>query len=198
MRGSWLSESPRLEAAVPFQLRVLPFQLPIELSPAQYLRASCMHARFLPRLHARSYPHPPTLQVFFPTKLAGSFALFFLVHFVTTSTGIALAYFISALSPNMVREAWSGFRVLLYSTSYTMHIPPTHMRARVYGCSGARSSLFPSQPLRAVSNSLSGLLQDVANAAVPAYIVTLLFFAGNLMRFEDIPGQGCGQHCVVG
>jgi hypothetical protein len=48
-------------------------------------------------------PSLPTLQVFLPTKLAGSFALFFLVHFLTSSTGIALAYFVSAVSPNIVR-----------------------------------------------------------------------------------------------
>ena len=28
---------------------------------------------------------------------------------------------------------------------------------------------------------------DVANAAVPAYVVTLLFFTGLLIRFDDIP-----------
>lgn len=28
---------------------------------------------------------------------------------------------------------------------------------------------------------------DVANAALPAYVVTLLFFAGFLFRFKDIP-----------
>ena len=28
---------------------------------------------------------------------------------------------------------------------------------------------------------------DVANAALPTYVVTLLFFAGFLFRFQDIP-----------
>ncbi len=28
---------------------------------------------------------------------------------------------------------------------------------------------------------------DVANAALPTYVVTLLFFAGFLLRFNDIP-----------
>lgn len=28
---------------------------------------------------------------------------------------------------------------------------------------------------------------DVANAALPAYVVTLLFFAGFLLRWDDIP-----------
>ncbi|PSC74385.1 P-loop containing nucleoside triphosphate hydrolase isoform B [Micractinium conductrix] len=67
--------------------------------------------------------------VFWALQLKGSFALFWLVYFVTLSTGIVLAYFIAALSPNM----------------------------------------------------------DVANAALPTYVVTLLFFAGFLLRFDDIP-----------
>ena len=58
--------------------------------------------------------------VFWPLRLQGSWAPFWLVYFTTLSTGIVLAYFIAALSPNM----------------------------------------------------------DVANAALPAYVVTLLFFAG--------------------
>lgn len=67
--------------------------------------------------------------VFFPVKLKGSFALFWLVYFLTLSNGIVLAYFVAAMSPNM----------------------------------------------------------DVANAALPTYVVTLLFFAGFLFRFQDIP-----------
>lgn len=41
------------------------------------------------------------MQVYFPVKLSGSWALFFLTYYCTMATGIALAYFISALSPNM-------------------------------------------------------------------------------------------------
>lgn len=58
--------------------------------------------------------------VFWPLRLQGSWFPFWLVYFTTLSTGIVLAYFVAALSPNM----------------------------------------------------------DVANAALPAYVVTLLFFAG--------------------
>jgi hypothetical protein len=60
--------------------------------------------------------------VFWPIKLQGSWVVFWLVYFTTLSTGIVLAYFVAALSPNM----------------------------------------------------------DVANAALPAYVVTLLFFAGKI------------------
>ncbi|KAL4421764.1 hypothetical protein ABPG77_009747 [Micractinium sp. CCAP 211/92] len=67
--------------------------------------------------------------VFWALQLQGSFALFFLVYFATLSTGIVLAYFIAALSPNM----------------------------------------------------------DVANAALPTYVVSLLFFSGFLIRFDAIP-----------
>lgn len=69
------------------------------------------------------------LMVYFATQLAGSWLLFFLTYYFTMATGIAVAYFISSISPNM----------------------------------------------------------DVANAAVPAYVITLLFFAGQLMRWDDIP-----------
>lgn len=61
--------------------------------------------------------------VFWPLRLQGSWVPFWLVYFTTLSTGIVLAYFIAALSPNM----------------------------------------------------------DVANAALPAYVVTLLFFAGKIL-----------------
>ena len=67
--------------------------------------------------------------VFWTIQLQGSWALFWLIYFCTLSTGIVLAYFVAALSPNM----------------------------------------------------------DVANAALPAYVVTLLFFAGFLLRWDVIP-----------
>lgn len=67
--------------------------------------------------------------VWWALQLQGSFALFWLIYFLTLSTGIVLAYTVAALSPNM----------------------------------------------------------DVANAALPAYVVTLLFFAGFLIRFDKIP-----------
>ncbi|PRW20409.1 P-loop containing nucleoside triphosphate hydrolase [Chlorella sorokiniana] len=79
--------------------------------------------------------------VWWALQLQGSFALFWLIYFLTLSTGIGegavlaerqftvLAYTVAALSPNM----------------------------------------------------------DVANAALPAYVVTLLFFSGFLIRFEKIP-----------
>ncbi|KAL4431462.1 hypothetical protein ABPG75_006718 [Micractinium tetrahymenae] len=67
--------------------------------------------------------------VFWALQLQGSFALFWLIYFLTLSTGIVLAYFIAALSPNM----------------------------------------------------------DVANAALPTYVVSLLFFSGFLIRFDAIP-----------
>eukprot|EP00884_Botryococcus_braunii_P014587 jgi/Botrbrau1/23129/Bobra.0243s0059.1 len=67
--------------------------------------------------------------VYFPTGLRGSFVMYWLVYFVTTSIGIVLAYFIGGISPNM----------------------------------------------------------DVANAALPAYVITLLFFVGLLIRAKDQP-----------
>jgi ATP-binding cassette, subfamily G (WHITE), member 2 len=67
--------------------------------------------------------------VYWGVGLQGSLALFWLVYLVTLSTGIVLAYFVAALSPNM----------------------------------------------------------DVANAALPSYVVTLLFFGGFLMRWSDMP-----------
>lgn len=67
--------------------------------------------------------------VFFPCQLAGSFAYFWAVYFLTTATGIALGYAISSAAPNM----------------------------------------------------------DVANAALPAYVTTLLFFVGLLLRVQDQP-----------
>ncbi|CAK0754674.1 hypothetical protein CVIRNUC_002316 [Coccomyxa viridis] len=39
--------------------------------------------------------------VFAPCRLGGSFLLFWLVNFITTATGIAIGYFIAAISPNM-------------------------------------------------------------------------------------------------
>lgn len=67
--------------------------------------------------------------VFWPLKLQGSFALFWLTYYCTLSIGIIVAYFIAAVSPNM----------------------------------------------------------DVANALLPSYIVTLIFFSGFLLRWEQIP-----------
>ncbi|EFN51572.1 hypothetical protein CHLNCDRAFT_140061 [Chlorella variabilis] len=67
--------------------------------------------------------------VFWTVALKGSFAIFWLIYFVTLSTGIVLAYTVAALSPNM----------------------------------------------------------DVANAALPTYVVSLLFFSGFLVRFDAIP-----------
>ncbi|KAK9804705.1 hypothetical protein WJX72_000974 [[Myrmecia] bisecta] len=72
---------------------------------------------------------PFSCLVFFPLQMQGSWALFWAVYFLTTIIGIALAYFIAALAPNM----------------------------------------------------------DAANAAVPAYVVTLLFFVGMLIRQDDMP-----------
>ncbi|EIE26352.1 hypothetical protein COCSUDRAFT_39467 [Coccomyxa subellipsoidea C-169] len=42
-----------------------------------------------------------TVIVFAPCNLGGSYILFWLVNFITTATGIALGYFIAAISPNM-------------------------------------------------------------------------------------------------
>lgn len=67
--------------------------------------------------------------VYLATDLEVHFITFWMVYFGTLSNGIALAYLIGALSPNM----------------------------------------------------------DVANTAVPAYVVTLLFFTGLLIRFDDMP-----------
>jgi hypothetical protein len=55
--------------------------------------------------------------------------VFWIVYYITLINGIALAYLVAALSPNM----------------------------------------------------------DVANAALPAYVVTLLFFAGQLITFGVMP-----------
>lgn len=62
-------------------------------------------------------------------RLEGSFGVFWIQYFLTLSTGIALAYFVAAISPNI----------------------------------------------------------DIANALLPAYVVTLLFFAGFLMTRNQIP-----------
>ena len=67
--------------------------------------------------------------VFYAVQLSGSFALFWLVYYVTLANGVVLAYLISALSPNM----------------------------------------------------------EAANAILPTYVVTLLFFAGFLIRPADTP-----------
>ena len=67
--------------------------------------------------------------VFYAVSLSGSFALFWLVYYVTLANGVVLAYLISALSPNM----------------------------------------------------------EAANAILPTYVVTLLFFAGFLIRPADTP-----------
>ena len=67
--------------------------------------------------------------VFYAVNLSGSFALFWLVYYVTLANGVVLAYLISALSPNM----------------------------------------------------------EAANAILPTYVVTLLFFAGFLIRPADTP-----------
>jgi len=67
--------------------------------------------------------------VFYLVNLDGSYPLFFLVNFCTTSIGIALGYFCAAVSPNM----------------------------------------------------------EVANAILPAYVISLLFFIGLLIRVPDIP-----------
>ncbi|KAK9815892.1 hypothetical protein WJX72_011513 [[Myrmecia] bisecta] len=67
--------------------------------------------------------------VFFPVGFSGQWVLFWLVYWCTMSIGVALAYFVAAMSPNL----------------------------------------------------------DVANATVPAYVGSLLFFTGCLLRFADIP-----------
>jgi len=67
--------------------------------------------------------------VFYAVKYQGSFALFWIVYYITLCNGIVLAYLIAALSPNM----------------------------------------------------------DVANAALPVYVTTLLFFAGQLITMSAMP-----------
>eukprot|EP00887_Chlorella_sp_A99_P008260 scaffold12.g8260.t1 len=67
--------------------------------------------------------------VFWPLKLQGQYALFWLIYLVTLSIGISSGYFVAAISPNM----------------------------------------------------------DVANAALPSYTTTLLFFSGFLIPWNNIP-----------
>lgn len=67
--------------------------------------------------------------VFSAIELQGSYVSFWLIYWITLNTGIVLAYFVAAMSPNM----------------------------------------------------------DVANAALPAYVVTLLFFAGLLIQVPEMP-----------
>ncbi|GAB4821434.1 hypothetical protein N2152v2_008480 [Parachlorella kessleri] len=67
--------------------------------------------------------------VFYTLAFEGSYVLFWLVHFVSLANGIALAYFIAAVSPNM----------------------------------------------------------DAAASALLAYVTSLLFFSGCLLRWADIP-----------
>eukprot|EP00877_Chromochloris_zofingiensis_P004326 jgi/Chrzof1/13895/Cz08g16130.t1 len=66
---------------------------------------------------------------FYGIQLQGEFVLFWLVYYIVLCTGIVLAYFVAALSPNM----------------------------------------------------------DVANAALPTYVTSLLFFGGFLFTFDKMP-----------
>lgn len=90
-----------------------------------YLVAKILEEVFIALLSSIAFAN----LVFWTLQLQGSFAIFWLIYYTTLSTGIVLAYFIAALSPNM----------------------------------------------------------DVANAALPTYVVSLLFFAGFLIRFDAIP-----------
>ena len=38
---------------------------------------------------------------------------------------------------------------------------------------------------------------DAANAALPAYVLTLQFFVGLLIRIADIPGNAASSRCCV-
>ena len=67
--------------------------------------------------------------VFWPVKFHGEYVIFWLLYLCTLSTGIVVAYFIAAVSPNI----------------------------------------------------------DVANAALPCYITTLIFFSGLLIQWSKIP-----------
>jgi ATP-binding cassette, subfamily G (WHITE), member 2 len=67
--------------------------------------------------------------VFWPVKFHGQYVIFWLLYLCTLATGIMVAYFIAAVSPNI----------------------------------------------------------DVANAALPCYITTLIFFSGLLIRWSQIP-----------
>ncbi len=67
--------------------------------------------------------------VFWAIKFHGQYVIFWLLYLCTLATGIMVAYFIAAISPNI----------------------------------------------------------DVANAALPAYITTLIFFSGLLIRWSEIP-----------
>ncbi len=67
--------------------------------------------------------------VWFPLRLLGSFALFWLVYLATTAVGVALGYAVASVAPSM----------------------------------------------------------EIAQVAASGYVVTLLFFAGLLMRLEDVP-----------
>lgn len=58
---------------------------------------------------------------------------------------------------------------------------------------------FLSPELTTCSNGLQLAAprpQDVANAVLPIYVLTFLFFAGFLFRFDDIPRYWC-EHALL-
>ena len=69
------------------------------------------------------------LAVWYGVRLGGSWAVFWAAYLLTTAVGIALGYFVAAVSPTL----------------------------------------------------------DVANAALPCFVVIMLFFSGNLMLHHDMP-----------
>jgi hypothetical protein len=108
-------------------------------------------------------PHCAANVVFWLLQLKGSFVLFWLVYLCTLATGIVLAYTVAAISPNMdVANA----------------ALPTYVVVRT-----ARCTALP----RFSSASFMCQLHAPALTLLAAVVQTLLFFAGCLIRWDDIP-----------
>ena len=113
--------------------------------------------------------------VFYPLKLSGDFTLFWLVFLTTSSIGIG-ALQTSSLDLRATSQWRSPFwRLLLWVACATSRFGPASRR---FWC--ARAVL--AYAIAAVSPTM-----DIANAALPAYVTSLLFFVGLLLRIQDQP-----------
>ena len=132
-------------------------------------------------------------------QLQGSFALFWLVYFISLSVGIgeaAAASFQGAPSHSPACAAACLQAVLAGPRASAVSAPPCRSPhsppPAVYRRPAAQPLLSRHPPGRraaVLAYAIAALSpnMDTANAALPAYVVTLLFFAGCLIRWVDIP-----------
>jgi hypothetical protein len=140
---------------------------------------------------------PVTLMVFYGIGLSGSFVTFWLSYYVTLCNGIAVAYLVRA--PGAAADRCQGrasgwpLRSRRWGRPAWLSRPGplcSHATLHLAALAGLSWLAPRSPPPRCSANPQVAAVSpnmDVANALLPIYVTLLLFFAGQLIRLEDIP-----------